>query len=127
MSITHANTLRNNMASEVSTATDAGTTNGTARFEFMTSGDVEVATCNMSNPAFGSPSTGTITANAISDDINATGGTIALFRIIDRDEVEVFRGTVSESGGGGDVIITSVDIGAGDTVTVDSFSYTAPV
>lgn len=125
MAITHVTALRNALALEVSAAADAGTTNASARFQFLTSGDVPVATCNMSNPAFGAPSTGTITAAAIADDESAAGGTIAKFRIIDRDGNEVIRGTAGTSGT--DVIITSTEIGAGDTVIVDSFSYTAPV
>ena len=35
---------------------DVGTTNANARAIFRTSGDVEVATLNMSNPAFGASS-----------------------------------------------------------------------
>lgn len=125
MAITHITALRNALATEVSNAADAGTTNASARFQFMTSGDVPVATHNMSNPAFGAPSVGTITAGAIADDTNAAGGVIARFRIIDRDNNEVLRGTAGTSGT--DVIITNTTIGAGDTVIVDSFTYTAPV
>ena len=123
MAITHTTAVRNSLAGVISNAVDAGS--GPGQLVFMTSGDVEVATLTMSDPSFGAASTGTITANAITSDTNATGGTVALFKIQDSDGTEVIRGTVTATGGGGDIELSSLAVSAGDTVELSSFSYTA--
>lgn len=125
MALTHATVVRNTLADAIDTAVNAGTTNPNGQVVIMTSGDVEVATLNMSNPAFGAAASGAITAAAISDDTSATGGTAALFKVVDRDGTEVYRGTVTATGGGGDMELSTVTIGAGDTVSISSFVYTA--
>jgi len=91
----------------------------------MTSGDVEVATLALSATAFGAAAAGTITAAAITNDSSATGGTAALFKFQDRDNGEVFRGTVTATSGGGDIELSSVSVGVGDTVSITSFTYSA--
>ena len=125
MALTHVTSVRNSLADLVVDALDAGTTDAQGDLVIMTSGDAEVATLNLSNPAFGAASSGTATANAISDDTSATGGTAALFKMQDRDNSEVFRGTVTATGGGGDLELSSVTVGATDTVSVSSFTYSA--
>lgn len=123
--ITHTTATRNTLADTVVDLIDVGTTNPQGQLVIMTSGDVEVATLNMSNPAFGAAAAGVATASAISDDTSATGGTAALFKLVDRDGTEIVRGTVTATGGGGDIELSSVSIGAGDTVSISSLTYTA--
>lgn len=123
MSLVHVVAIRNSLADLVVDAIDAGA--GAGYIEFQTSGDVEVATCPFGDPAFGAAATGTATANAITDDTSATGGTIAKFRIKDSDNTEVFSGTVTVTSGGGDIELTSVIIGAGDTVSMTSLTYSS--
>jgi len=125
MTLAHVAAIRNSLADLVVDAIDAGA--GAGSIEFQTSGDVEVATLTFSDPAFGAASSGTATANSIASDTNATGGTIAKFRVFDSDSNEVFSGSVTASGGGGDIEITSVAIGAGDTVSISSLTYSASV
>lgn len=125
MAITHVTAVRNALATEISTAVDAGA--GAGLIVFMTSTDVEVATLTMTDPAYGAPSSGSITANTITPDNDATGGTIALFKVTDSTDTEVYRGTVTEIGGGGDAELSSLDISAGDKVELDSLVYTASV
>ncbi len=125
MAITHTTAIRNGLAEDIATAVDSGTTNPTGRVVVLTSGEVEVATLNFSDPAFGAPSSGTITANTIADDTNTTGGEAALFTVVDKDAVEVYRGTVTVTGGGGDLELSSLTIGSGDTLSITSLSYTA--
>lgn len=127
MAITHVTAVRNALAEEISTQVDTGTTNASGRVVIMTSGDVVVATLPMSNPAYGAASGGSITANAITDDTNAVGGTAALFKVVDKDASEVYRGVVTATGGGGDLELSSLNIGAGDTVRITSLVYTASV
>lgn len=56
----------------------------------------------------------------------ATGtGTAAKFVIFDSDATEVFRGSVTASGGGGDAIIDNVSIASGQTVNLTALTYMA--
>ena len=126
MALTHATAARNASANAVVDLLDAGATDANGDLVIMTSADAAVATLALSNPAFGNAAAGVATANAISDDTNAAGGTAALFKLQDRDNVEVVRGTVTATGGGGDIELSSTNISAGDTVSISSLTYTAP-
>jgi len=121
MAITHGAATRTAIANLVVDAIDAG---GAGSLEFLTSGDVEVATLAFGATAFGAASGPTATANAISDDTNATGGTIAKFRVKSGAGTVIFSGSVGTSGE--DINLSSLSIGAGDTVSVTSLTYTAP-
>lgn len=123
MTISHVTAVRNGLADFIDDQVNGGT--GAGSLVFQTSGDVEVATCAFSNPAFGAATGGVITANSISDDTNATGGTVTKFRIFDGDSVEILNGTVTATGGGGDIELSSTTIGAGDTVSITSLTYEA--
>jgi hypothetical protein len=125
MALTHATATKNAATDAVVDLLDAGSSDANGDLVFMTSGDVEVATCALSDPAFGASSSGTATAASISDDTDATGGTVALFKLQDKDNTEVLRGSVTGTGGGGDIEISSTSVGAGDTVSVSSLTYTA--
>ena len=124
MAVTHVTAIRNGLANYVVDAIDAGA--GAGYIQFQTSGNTEVATCAFSDPAFGSASSGTATASAISDDTSATGGTVAKARFFDSNNTEVLACSVTATGGGGDIEITSTAVGAGDTVSVSSLTYSAP-
>ena len=101
---------------------DAGPGAGTLRFE--TSGDVEVATLTFSDPAFGDAASGTATAGAITSDIDATGGTVAQASAYDSTSAKVMEFTVGTSGA--DINLSSLTIGAGDTVSMSSLTVTMP-
>lgn len=126
MALTHTSATRSALADQINSLCNAGTSNPSPQLVLLTSSDVPVATLKMADPAFPSASNGAMSANAIQDDTNATGGAVAEFRIEDRNGNEVLRGTVTTQGGGGDVELTSTTIGAGDTVTIDELTYTAP-
>lgn len=122
MSVTHATTVRTAIADLVVDLIDAGAGAGT--LEFLTSGDVEVATLTFSDPAFGAASSGTATASAITSDTSATGGTVAKFVTKDSNGTAVFYGAVSTSGS--DINLSSLSVGVGDTVAISSLTYSAP-
>lgn len=124
MALTLTTAARNAACNAIVDLIDGGTTDANGDIVIMTSGDVEVATLAMSNPAFGAAATGVATAAAISDDTSATGGTAALFKVQDRDNTEIFRGTVGTSGA--DLNLSSVTIGASDTVSISSLTVTVP-
>ena len=128
MALTHVTAIRNSLADLVVDAIDAGATDA--------SGDIQVATSSAfttvlatilfsAPPAFGAASGGTATMNgAPKEDSNAAGGgTAANFRTRDRDNNEVFRGTVATSGA--DMNLSSTTINAGDAVRINSFTYSS--
>lgn len=121
MAVTHPTSVRNGMCNYVVDLIDAGVAAG--YIEFLTSGDVEVATCTFSDPAFGAASNGIATASAITSDTNATGGTIAKARFRDSAATDVVLCAVGTAGS--DINMSSLVIGAGDTVAVTSLTYEA--
>lgn len=124
MAITHPTAVRNAIADLVVDRLDLGSGTSAGRLKFRTSGDVDVATLPLSNPAFGSASSGGASANAITADTNAAGGAVAKFVLTDRDATVTFTGAVATSGS--DINISSLTVGAGDTVSVASLVYNAP-
>lgn len=120
--VTHPTAVRTLLANTVVDLIDAGSAAG--YLEFDTSGDAEVATLPFGDPAFGNAASGVATANAITSDTNATGGTIAKAFAADSDDTPVFLCAVGTSGS--DINLSSLAVGAGDTVAVSSLTYTAP-
>jgi hypothetical protein len=122
--VTHGSATRDAIANLVTNAIDAGTPPGT--LQFQTSGDVQVATLTFSNDSFGAASSAVCTAAAITSDTSATGGTIAKARLKNAAGTDVVICSVTATGGGGDITLSSVVISAGQTVAVTSLTYTAP-
>lgn len=86
-----------------------------------------LATLPLSDPAFGAASTGTVTAAAISSDTSADNtGTAGWFRAYDSTGAAVIDGSVTATGGGGDMTLDSVSIVATGTVAVTAWSITMP-
>lgn len=85
----------------------------------------------MSNPAFGgaadvSPGA-RATAAAITDDSAADAtGTASFFRIVNRDGTAVIQGSVTATGGGGELELNTTSIVAGAAVSVTSLTVTMP-
>lgn len=131
MALTHVTAIRNSLADLVVDAIDVGTTDASGDIQIaVDSGFTQVAsTINFDTPpAFGAASGGTATANGVPiEDSNAAGqaSPVTLFRPRNRDNAEVFRGTVSITSGGGDMELSSTTINAGDAVRINSFTYTA--
>lgn len=122
MAVTHPTAVRDTIANLVVDNLDAAT----ATLQFDTSGDVEVATLTCSVPAFGVSSSGTATASAITADSSATGGTIAKFILKNSVGTAIVQGSVTATGGGGDIELNSVVVSAGQEVSVSSLTYSAP-
>lgn len=116
---------------------DAGAAEGTLRIytgsppaspEDAATGTL-LAELTFSDPAFGAASTsGTATANAITDDSSAnTSGVAGWFRIADSDGNALWDGTISTVGGGGDIEFDDTDFVAGGIVGIDSLTLTYPM
>ena len=125
MTLTHTNAARTVMADTCVDLLEVGTTDAAGDLMIMTSGDSEVSIHLLTNPAFGGASNGVAAAAAIADDTDANGGTAAKLMFQDRDNDEVFRGSVTATSGGGDIELDNVIVGAGVTVSITSFSYNA--
>ena len=119
MAVTHETAARNGIADYIVDQLDSGT------LEIQTSGDVEVASPTFGATAFGAAAAGVATANAIGDDTSATGGTAAKAQLKTSGAAAVVNCSVGTSGE--DINLSSVVIGAGDTVSISSLTYTAPV
>ena len=86
-----------------------------------------LSTLTLSVTAFGSAASGTATANAITSDTNAAAsGTAGWFRAFDSAGTAVIDGSVTATGGGGDMTLNSTSIVAGGTVACSSWTITAP-
>ena len=127
MAVTHVAALRDTLCNAAVDALDTGTTDAAGDLVFDTSGDVEVATLLLTNPAFGAASSAVATAAAINDDTSATGGTTTKFVLNDRDNTDTIFGSVTATSGGGDIELSSNIISAGQTVSMTSLTYTAPL
>ncbi|WP_305968576.1 MULTISPECIES: hypothetical protein [unclassified Mameliella] len=124
MTTTLTTAARNAACNAIADLVDAGTTDANGDLVIYTSGDSEVATLALTNPAFGNAASGVCTAAAISDDSSATGGTASYFTLQDRDNTEVIRGDCGTSGA--ELNLSSLSIGATDTVSVSSLTLTVP-
>ncbi|TAK45253.1 MAG: hypothetical protein EPO27_10560 [Betaproteobacteria bacterium] len=124
MAVTHATALRTVLADAAVDSIDNGAAAGT--LEFQTAASAEVATLTFSDPAFGAAANGVATASAITSDSSATGGTITKAVLQDSDGNDKILCSVTATGGGGDIELSSVVVSAGQTVSVSSLTYTAP-
>lgn len=123
MALTLETVLRNVLADAIDNELNTGAGSSDMRLE--TSGDVEVATIVFQNPAFGTAATGVITLNGVPlSDTNATGGTVAQFSLYDRDGTKQLEGVVQVTGA--DLDLSSLSVGATDTVELTSFTITVP-
>lgn len=114
MALTIADAGWNAMLDALSDLLDGGT------MELQTSGDVEVATLALNATFSGAAASGSITVNAFSSDTSATGGTAAKCVFKSSGAATIITGTVTASGGGGDVELDNTSISAGATVSVNS-------
>jgi hypothetical protein len=118
MAITLENNARNAACDAIAALHNGGT------LEFQTSGGVEVATIGFSATAFGSATAGVATANALTPDSSATGGTTTQFVSKTSAAAVILTGSVGTSGT--DIIIDNTVVGAGVTVDLTSFTLTVP-
>ena len=128
MAVTLSNAAASAAADAVVDLLDAGSSNANPQLRINISGNAStVATLNFTgSTAFGAASNGVATAGTIADDTNAAGGTAAAFQCVDQDGTVVFDGSVTATGGGGDITLSSVSIAATDTVSISSLTYTQP-
>ena len=125
MAVTHPTDVRNGIADLVVDLIDAGGA-GTIVFQDGSSGDSDVATLTFAATAFGAATGGIATADTITDDTDCNAGTVSKFTVFSGAGDSCFTGSVTATGGGGDIILSSVAIGSGDTISISSLTYEAP-
>ena len=128
MAITLSTSARNAAANGIVDLIDVS---GPGTIEIKTAastvaGTNEAATLTFSATAFGAAASGVATAAAITSDTNATGGTAAAYTVFDGLAAAVWQGTVTATSGGGDLELSTVSIGATDTVSISAFTLTVP-
>ena len=126
MAVTHSTTMRNTFADAVTPALGAS-----PKLKFRLSGTVgspgtAAATLTMSATPFPAASGGVLTANAITSDTSATGNASPVATAT----LETSGGTVvvhcAVAASASDINMTGgLTIGAGDTVSCSSLTYTA--
>lgn len=86
-----------------------------------------LATLTFTDPAFGACSNGVGTASSITSDSSADAtGTAGYFAVKDSSGTKVFTGTITATGGGGDMTLVTTSIVSGQPVQITSFTYTQP-
>ncbi len=126
MSVTHPTTIRNGIADHVCEQVDTG---GAGTIVFRTSGNSEIATLTFSAQAFLAASNGIAAANSITDDTNCNAGDVDKFEVVSGGGDIIFQGSVRATGANpaGDIVLSSISIGLGDTISISSLTYEAPL
>ena len=125
MAVTHPTDVRNDIADLVVDKIDAGGA-GTIQFQDGSQSDSDIATLTFSATAFGGAANGIATAAAITDDTDCNAVTVSKFTVFSGAGDSCFTGSVTATGGGGDIILSSTAIGQGDTISISSLTYEAP-
>lgn len=121
MGLTLIDTLANDILDALTAEIDNGTTQTGGKLVIETSVDVEISLHRFSDPSFGAAAAGTITMlSPPKDDTSADAGTAAQFSIFDRDDAKILEGVVQVTGA--DLDLSSLSVGAGDTVSLTSFT-----
>jgi len=129
MAVTHITALRTTLATAVRDAIDGGA--GAGKLVFRLSGTVSapgtaVATLTLSDPC-GTVSDGVLTFSAITSDTNATGNASPVATATLQTSADSVQVHCAVAASGSDINMTGgLTIGAGDTVSCSSLTYTAP-
>lgn len=129
MAVTHITALRTTLATAVRDAIDGGA--GAGKLVFRLSGTVSapgtaVATLTLSKPC-GSVTNGVLTFSAITSDTNATGNASPVATATLQTSADSVQVHCAVAASGSDINMTGgLTIGAGDTVSCSSLTYTAP-
>ena len=85
-----------------------------------------LATVALADPAFGAASSGAASGTDPAAATASATGTAGWFRVADSNGATVFDGSVTATGGGGDMQLSSVSLTSGGSVDLSSLSYTTP-
>lgn len=128
MAVTHAAALRTVIADAVDNYLNTtGATDASADLVIRAT-TTNLVIFVLANPAFGAAVAGVITLLSvpIAQAAIATG-TADNFQIRDRANAVAISGSVTATGGGGDITVSNTSIANLQSCTLDSLTYTAPV
>jgi hypothetical protein len=126
MAVTHDATVRNAIADAVDDQVNSGSTDATGDL-ILRASTTTLVTIPFQNPAFGSAASGVITLAGVPLTAAATaGGTADNFIIRNRDNNSKISGSVTATGGGGDMTIDNTNIANSQNVQLNSLTWTAP-
>lgn len=122
MALTQNTALRTVLADCWADAFDGGT------LEIRTVGGTTLlASITLPNPAFGPAVNGVVNKLGSWNDISANAtGVARVGRLISVDTLKVCNVTITQSGGGGDMIISNENVVLSGAVSVLTFAYSAP-
>lgn len=123
MAVTH-DTVTKNLIADVVCGSNL---DGGATLVFLTASDVAVATINLNTDAFANASAGQAAANGFpKEDTVDANGTITKFEIKNSSNVARVFGSVTVTGGGGDIELSSVAYVIGEIIRINSLIYRVP-
>lgn len=85
-----------------------------------------LATVTLQDPAYGSPTNGIAALNDPAAVTGVADGTASWFRVLDSTGGTCWDGSVTATGGGGDMTLATTTIGTGLTIDITSGSFTQP-
>lgn len=85
-----------------------------------------LATVTLADPAFGNASAGVATGTDPAAVDPVASGNAGWFRVEDSTGANVYDGSVTATGGGGDLQLSNIAIGPGINVDITSLSFTVP-
>lgn len=85
-----------------------------------------LATVVLADPAFGSAASGVATLTDPAAVTAVADGTATWFRVLDSNAATCWDGSVTATGGGGDMTLATTSISTGLTVDITSGSFTMP-
>lgn len=137
MALTLSNAARSAMMDALTALADAGEDPGLLRIysgtrpagpdTAVTDQDL-LAEFDLADPAFGSASNGVATLDA-DPDLETTGlgaGTATWWRLLDSEEHAIADGSITATGGGGDITLNTTTISVGVNVVVTTGTLTMP-
>lgn len=125
MAITHVTALRNTLANAAVDALDAAATAGKL---VIRDGTTVLATVVLDDPAFDAAAAGVAALAGVPlDEASVATGDADNFLATDGDDNLCWSGSVTATGGGGDLTLDTVTVSSiGQVVTITGLSYTAP-
>jgi len=123
MAVTHDTATKNLIADAVCGAN----LDGGATLVLLTAADLDVATITLNSDAFAAAVGGDADANGFpKEDTVDNAGTISKFEIRDSGSTARVFGTVTASGGGGDIELSSLTYVVGEIIRINSLTYRVP-
>ena len=134
MAVRPSTAARNAAVNAITALVDAGAGAGTLKIYSgaqpangdSTETGTLLATVNLGDPAFAAAAAGTANAADPAPVTGVAAGTAGWFRVEDSTGANIYDGSVTATGGGGDLTLATTTISVGVTVDITSMSVTMP-